>query len=311
MSYSLGAKSTCKLFRTGINHLYVITDENSKFVFRVYTLIWRTKTEISEEIRLLMHLQSNGVPIASPIADKEGNFVQTLNAPEGLRYGVLFSFADGKKVPQFGEELSFTIGRTMANMHRITENFSLKRVTYNTQTLLKNSIKISNEFFGSDKEEMLFVNNTAKYLITEFAKVKQVELRTGAIHLDIWFDNMHVNERGEITLFDFDFCGNGWLCLDIAYFMLQLFNTAQSDEVYWNKAEKFIAGYESIHEISKEERRVVPMLAVSIWFFYLGVQCDRFDNWSNVFLTEDYLRRFVAMIKKWIAYHHLQIDDAP
>ena len=53
------------------------------------------------------------------------------------------------------------------------------------------------------------------------------------------------------------------------------------------------------------------MLAVSIWFFYLGVQCDRFDNWSNVFLTEDYLRRFVAMIKKWIAYHHFQIDDAP
>lgn len=264
--------------------------------------------EISEEIRLLGHLHSNDVPIARPIADKDGNFIQTLNAPEGSRYGVLFAFADGKKIPQFTEDISFNIGRTMAKMHSLTENFRLKRVDYNVQTLLKDSNSISNKFFGRESDEVIFVNNTSKYLIGEFEKVKQDEVRSGAIHLDIWFDNMHISEEGEITLFDFDFCGNGWLCLDIAYYMLQLYNTRQSDEAYEKKLKSFITGYESIHEISEEEKRIIPMTAVSIWFFYLGVQCDRFDNWSNVFLTTDYLKRFIVTIKKWIEYHNLQMN---
>ncbi len=303
--YSLGNESTCKLFRTGINHLYIIADDNLKFVFRVYTFNWRTKLEISEELRLLTHLQANNIPIACPIPDKDGNFIQILNAPEGSRYGVLFSFAEGKKIPQFTEEISFTIGQTMARMHQVTENFSLQRVEYNPQTLLKDSSRISNRFFGQDSEDMVFVNRTADYLVTELEKVKDNEIRSGAIHLDIWFDNMHITENGGVTLFDFDFCGIGWLCLDIAYYMLQLYNTRQSDDVYRKKLKSFIDGYESVQVISAEEKRILPMIAVSLWFFYLGVQCDRFDNWSNVFLTPDYLKRFVATIKKWIEYHNL------
>lgn len=305
--YPLSTGSVCKLFRTGINHLYVITDGSSKFVFRVYTMNWRTHLEIAEEIRLLIHLKSHNVPIAYPIADRNGDFVQILNAPEGSRYGVFFSFADGKKVPQFTEEVSFTIGRTMAQMHRVTENCSLERVVYNAQILVKDSNNICNKFFGGDTDEMIFVNNTTNYLLREFERVNQNEVRSGAIHLDIWFDNMHIDEKGDIILFDFDFCGNGWLCLDIAYYMLQLYNTRQSDGVYLKKLESFIAGYESINKISREEKRIIPIIAVGIWFFYLGVQCDRFDNWSNVFLTTDYLKRYIATIKKWIEYHNLQI----
>jgi Ser/Thr protein kinase RdoA (MazF antagonist) len=306
--YELGSATTCKLFRTGINHLYIVTDNNSKFVFRVYTLGWRTKLEISEEIRLLNHLLTNNVRIAYPITDKNGNYIQDLNAPEGIRHGVLFSFARGKKIPQFNEATSFSIGCTMARMHQVTENFALKRVTYDAKILLENSYNISKTFFTKDTEQMIFVENATKYLIEEYKKVNQDEVRYGAIHLDIWFDNLHVNGEDEITLFDFDFCGNGWLCYDIAYYMLQLYNTRQSDDAYQKKLESFIKGYESIQEITGEEKRVIPMIAVSIWFFYLGVQCDRFDNWSNVFLSEDYLKRFVGIIKKWIEYHNYKID---
>jgi len=52
------------------------------------------------------------------------------------------------------------------------------------------------------------------------------------------------------TLFDFDFCGNGWLCLDIAYYILQLHST-EKDET--NRAEKmaaFYEGYQTVEEIS-------------------------------------------------------------
>ncbi len=308
-AYGLGPSTTCKLFRTGINHLYFISTDNSKFVFRVYTVNWRTKLEIVEEVRLLNHLKANNIPVAYPIADQNNNFVQELNAPEGNRFGVLFSFAQGKKRSQFTERTSFNIGQAMAKMHKVTENFHLQRVTYAAQTLLMDSFNRSKSFFCNSSLDMLFVETTTKYLIEEYKKVKNDDVRYGAIHLDIWFDNMHINGEDEITIFDFDFCGNGWLCHDIAYYLVQLYNTRESEDSYEQKLESFIKGYESIKKISSEEERIIPLLGVSIWLFYLGIQCDRFDNWSNVFLNEDHLKRFISVIKKWIDYNKLPIKS--
>jgi Ser/Thr protein kinase RdoA (MazF antagonist) len=307
-AYGLDPTTTCKLFRTGINHLYFVTSSNSKFVFRIYTLNWRTKSEISEEVRLLNHLKVNDIPVSYPIADKNNSFIQELNAPEGDRFGVLFSFAPGRKLSNFTERTSFNIGCTMAKMHELTRNFPLERVTYSPSTLLIDSSNITKSFFGNTSDEMIFIDKTTRYLISEYKKVKTDEVRYGAIHLDIWFDNMHFNGEDEITIFDFDFCGNGWLCHDIAYYILQLYNTRQSDESYQKKMESFIKGYESIRKINDDEKRIIPVLRVSIWFFYLGVQCHRFDNWSNVFLSEEHLKRFLLVIKKWIDYHKLPVE---
>ena len=307
--YGFDPTTTCKLFRTGINHLYVVTTAKGRFVFRVYTLNWRTRFEISEEIRLLNHLKENNVPVAYPIADKNNNFIQLLNAPEGERFGVLFSFAPGAKMSAFSQQASFHIGVAMARMHRLTENFQLQRVTYSPQTLLVDSLAISKSFFLNTSDDMIFVDRTTKYLIQEYNAVKTSEVRHGVIHFDIWFDNLHFNGGDEITIFDFDFCGNGWLCYDIAYFMLQLYNTQKSEIQYEEKLKSFLEGYESVVAISKEEKRIIPFLSISIWFFYLGTQCDRFDNWSNVFLSEEYLKRFIGMIKKWMAYNRIEIEN--
>jgi Ser/Thr protein kinase RdoA (MazF antagonist) len=55
-------------------------------------------------------------------------------------------------------------------------------------------------------------------------------------------------------------------------------------------------GYESVTPVSDEEKRLLPALGVSMYFFYLGVQAQRFDNWSNVFLNETYLKRFISLL---------------
>src|SRR5438067_1136534 len=93
--YSLSSETSCKLFRTGMNHLYMVADGDNRHVFRVYTFNWHTRNEVSEEIRLLNHLKENGIPISYPIPDSAGHFIQDIKAPEGIRYAVLFSFAKG------------------------------------------------------------------------------------------------------------------------------------------------------------------------------------------------------------------------
>jgi Ser/Thr protein kinase RdoA (MazF antagonist) len=268
----------------------------------------RTRSEILEEVRLLNHLKSNSVPVAYPIADRRGDFIQSLNAPEGERFGVLFSYAEGKKISGLTSQACFNIGQAMAKMHNVTENFELARINYSPQRLLQDSYQSSSTFFGTSSEEMIFVAKTSKYLVDQYAKVNRDDVRHGAIHLDIWFDNMHIKDDDQITLFDFDFCGNGWLCHDIAYFMVQLYNTRKRDDAHAHNLKTFLSGYESVSRISLEEKRIIPMLAVSIWFFYLGVQCDRFDHWTNIFLNEDHLKRFISIIKKWIDHHGIILN---
>lgn len=35
-----------------------------------------------------------------------------------------------------------------------------------------------------------------------------------------------------------------------------------------------------------------------MYYFYLGLQCERYDKWSNVFLNQAYLKRFINLIIK-------------
>jgi Ser/Thr protein kinase RdoA (MazF antagonist) len=302
--YALGAGTTCKLLKTGINHSYLITDGGDKFVFRIYSLNWRTETEIAEEIRLLNLLKAGGISVSYPLTDAENNYIQQLNAPEGDRLGVLFSFAAGDKMLNLSVELHYNIGQTMARIHKASENLALQRVTYTAEVLLVDPFKYLNDFLPVESDEMAWMLSTQKILLNEFTQVDVSQVRKGAVHMDIWFDNMNITAAGDINLFDFDFCGNGWLCYDIAYYILQLHSTEKDETERAAKKKSFFEGYESLASISAEEKRLIPMLGVCMYYFYLGIQCQRYDNWSNVFLNEVYLKRFInLLVKKYFDDH--------
>ncbi|OAQ39867.1 aminoglycoside phosphotransferase [Pedobacter psychrophilus] len=305
--YSLSKETKCQLIKAGINDTYLVTDNLDKFIFRVYSLNWRSKTEINEEIKLLNQLKENEISISFPLSDKENNYIQTLNAPEGDRFAVLFTFASGEKLHIISQETHFQIGKLMANLHKITINQQVNRIDYSPEVILIDSLKKISSFLTNDTEEMNFMKSAQTNLLAEFENANISQIRQGIVHLDIWFDNLNITSDNKVTIFDFDFCGNGWLCLDIAYYILQLHNVEKYEvKDYQPKVESFIKGYESVTPISGEEKRLIPMLGVSLYFFYLGVQCQRYDNWSNSFLSENYLKRFInGLVKKYYNIYKL------
>lgn len=306
--YHLSNLTECKLFRAAMNHLYIVTDGEEKYVFRVYTFDWRTSSEIEEELRLLTHLKENGGSVAYPIADQSNQYIQEINAPEGKRFGVLFSYAKGTKTAKFSSQASFVIGQALAKVHQSTENFALHRITYNTQSLLSDSLLRTKMFFKSTTDDLLFLEKLSHFLTEKFDNADRQPMRYGAIHLDVWFDNMHIDHEKEVTFFDFDFCGNGFLCLDISYFLYQLFSTNINENDYQIKAESFLKGYETISEISKEEKDFLPFACLAIMNYYISIQCDRFEYWTNIFLNEDHLKRMIGNLKRWMAYHKIEIE---
>ncbi|HEV7350131.1 phosphotransferase enzyme family protein [Telluribacter sp.] len=305
--YGFGTDTTCTLFRTGINDSYIITDQKKKFVFRVYSLDWRSEAEIAEEIRLLETLKANDLSVSYAVADRAGTYIQALPAPEGPRYGVLFTYAEGKKIRDLSLPLCHRLGTLMAQMHQLTRPLILNRVTYNLHTLTELPYEYARRHFPEENQEMKFVKRAGEYLRTEIQKMDTRALRSGAVHLDIWYDNMNITDEQEATLFDFDFCGNGYLLYDLAYFIMQLYHTEPDKVQYQARLDHFLAGYETITVLTDEEKKWLPLAGLSIWIFYLGVQSQRFDNWSNIFLTENYLKRYIGMAKNWLAFNQVRI----
>jgi len=247
-------------------------------------------------------LKENNISVSFPISDKENKLIQEINAPEGLRYIVLFSFAEGKKERFIDNETCFEMGSLMARFHNVTSNKNINRANYDSKLLLNTSYELLAQFFSEDLTEMKYLKKIGLEIAKTFQEIEQSEIQKGIVHLDIWYDNVSVKSKEEITIFDFDNCGNGFLFLDIGYFFIQLFHIEVNKEIYESKFESFLNGYRKVRELTEKEIKLIPEAGTSIFAFYLGLQAQRFD-WLNIFLTENYLKMFVGRIKTWNEYY--------
>jgi Ser/Thr protein kinase RdoA (MazF antagonist) len=295
---------SCRLLRAGINHTYLVESSTGKYVFRLYSLNWRTRTEIQEEIELVRELKEKGLSVSYALPSRSGEYIIELMAPEGIRSGVLFSFAEGTKQHQYPVELHREVGRLMATFHKITSNRVLQRTTYNLQRLLEEPFIYINQYLGSATAEMQYLKTLSIRLLEQLGK-EEANLRKGAVHLDIWFENFAITPEQQLILFDFDFCGNGFQGLDLAFYQMQVYNLARYEQAaYSPNLAAFLEGYQSVLPIPEEELRLLPELGLAVMIFYLGVQCQRFENWSNTFLSEDYLKRFInGIIRRYDELH--------
>ncbi|WP_299261873.1 phosphotransferase [uncultured Aquimarina sp.] len=300
--YGLNENYDCKLFRTGMNHTYFLSDNETKYVLRVYSHNWRSKSEIIAEIELLNLLKENNLNVSFPIQDKNREFIQEINAPEGIRYVVLFSFAEGGKIRFTDKETCFVIGSLMAKIHNLTSNTAIDRISYDKESLLELPYERLKEFFSEKLPEMEFIKEIGKF----FQKTDFENTQKGVVHMDIWYDNMAVTDEKEITFYDFDFCGNGIQILDVGYFCKHLFHIETDKKEYELKMKHFLEGYQSIRLLSDNELKLIPKAGLAVFVFYLGIQAQRFD-WSNIFLSENYLKMFyVGRLKSWIEYNNIE-----
>ena len=293
----------CHVLKTNINHTYKITADDADYILRVYNPQHRNLHDVEEEVKLLCGLK-HVISISFPLANAQKEYVQKINAPEGNRYAVLFSFAEGTKMRHLTAALNFNIGVEVGSFHQFTRDKAIERMSYSVDLLITWSYRHLARYMPGEMEEMQFIKASEAILSDAFG---QPGLTKGIVHLDIWYDNLTIRDNGTITLFDFDNCGTGWLILDIGYYCMHLFYIEPDKAEYERKKEAFIEGYLSKNRLGGNELELIPYAGLAIWIHYLGVAAKNFDYIGNFYLSENYVKMMITRVKEWLKYNDIEI----
>lgn len=280
----------------GINDTYQVITPKRQYVLRIYRHNWKSVADIEGEVELLRLLDEHQIPVSYPIPNADGNYVISLDCPEGIRYAVLFSYATGEKIQNLTAEGAKLFGQHLGVMHQLTKNRSIEKLSrqYTVPAIFEFSQKILDKRLkgttGSDK-----IHQIAREFEKKISADQLNQLPQGICHGDPHHENAFLDKASEkMTLFDFDFCGNGYLHYDLGSF----YKYERDNEL--NKL-KFLEGYEQILPLKKEERDLIPYFEVLMRIFHLGARAKNADGIKNPLWPIDEIEKTINDIDQQLS----------
>lgn len=302
--------AVCLLEYRGVNDIYKYTNSSVSVFLKIYARKEVDREAIEAEVEVVNFLRQSGLSVAFPIATVHGQYLVPFDTPEGVRFGVLFSEAEG--VPYNNDALDdkeiFAIGKLISTMHAMLDAMPTapRRWKLDEGLFLDLSLEILEEFSRFNKQiDLPFLKDVVKELKAQI-RAKGANWKWGICHGDIYTGNIHRNERGELTIFDFDFCGYGWRAYDVASF-LGIFSSGMGAEVIdkrKRRLDSFRRGYECAGGLSESEVEAVYQVFVPFRrIFNMGYLYDSLLNvWGNRLRSEQ-IRYDLKLLKDWVGYY--------
>lgn len=315
--YELRGPVTCKLLSHNLNDTYLVSAAESRYILRVSQAprhagrTWRSAFEILYELDLLRHLSRKGIAVATPCAKKNGTILSPLQAPEGPRVAVLFTYAPGTPVTPSRQtpELSAIYGRSMAEIHTAADDFSSAhpRFQLDQAFLLDIPLQTIRPHLVHRPDDWRYLLQLANFLKERLVYFSSQALDRGTCHGDAQGGNAALSEAGKLTFFDFDVCGIGWRAYDLAVFYwsmalgkIRLGWDEQQIERLWNT---YLEGYLSRRTLSELDMQAIPLFVLFRHFWFLGIHTANWDYWGADEVDDRFFDRELAFLREWIAQH--------
>jgi Ser/Thr protein kinase RdoA (MazF antagonist) len=307
--YNLPSPVQCWLFQCGVNDIYFVSAQGKKYILRIsHTRRYGAFDESAYcfELDLLHYLGQKKSPVSCPLTRNNNDLLGMINAPEGRRYYSLFNFADGEILPALTEEYAYVFGKTLAELHLVMNKFSSPhpRFHLDEEFLINEPVRRLRAFSQISRENISFLERLAESLSSNIKGLTRQPGEYGIIHGDFWWENIHVKEK-ELTIFDFDFCGYGWLAYDIG--CLRGTAKALGTDLSAETVDSFLRGYQSVRKLTELELRAIPAFekirviwALGLWTTFVNVLGVRWFNDSSA--------QLFSILKKWVDEDPVQPD---
>jgi Ser/Thr protein kinase RdoA (MazF antagonist) len=308
-NYTIASDVSITFLKRGFNDTYLITARDGggeglerkgnaqKFILRVYKHQWRSIESIETELKLLNHLKENKISVSFPIKDKQAQLIQTIHAPEGIRYAVLFSHADGEQVRKLSVEQAYLLGLETGKIHSLTHNKSLGESAqrYDIETQFKTILTTLKSVLINHPEQYNYLTELENEFNKVFNEADKNELKTGICHGDLQAENFHITSDNKFTFFDFDFFGTGYLAYDIGVFIWYDHKNKTPEIIT-----AFLKGYQTQIKLSSTELLLLPYFSTLRALFQMTLFCQISDGQQLPLWPAQQVADFVMKVNRWL-----------
>lgn len=294
--YPIGEVKDCRFLVNGLNDTYLVKTSTEQYVLRIYKAHWRTKADILFEVELLNELKGKGISVSSPVPTKNNEYLHDLQAPEGLRYMVLFTYADGEYSE--AEDKSEWFGEEVARMHLAMDDFKSEHTRFEIDLnhLLDEPLQNIRPFLSHRPEDFDYLQTLSVELRSRIEELSH-DLEWGVCHGDLHGGNVHFHED-TLTQFDFDCCGYGYRSYDVSVYLWNKVMHKEKDAFENKNWTLFINSYQKIKPLSSTELSAIPLFVAIRDIWLMGLHTGNAPIWG-AWQNDHYFNEHIKFLRNW------------
>ncbi len=249
----LGNLQTIKGCAGGIeNTNYFVDTDRGDYVLTLFERL--TFEQLPFYLHLMKYLAGRGIPVPDPAAGKNGNILHRL---KGKPAAVVNKLAGSSELAPTAAHCA-GVGNMLANMHLAGRDFALHQPNLRGLAWWNDTVPVVLPHITPEQRSLILGELAYQNHIAASSGYKA--LPTGAVHADLFRDNV-MFEHGQLTgffdfyfagcdtfLFDLSVCLNDW-CVDLP--------TGRHDA---GRAHAFLAAYQSQRLLTAQERALLPAM---------------------------------------------------
>ena len=250
--YALGTVREFEPIASGIeNTNYFVTADNGRFVLTLYERL--PPDELPFYLNLMAHLAHAGVHAPAPEPDRSGALWSFLNGkPAGL-----VARLDGTPVEQPQVQHCAAAGEALARMHVAVADYRGRLPNRRGPAWWRQAARAVRPFLSAEQNGLL-----ASEIKFQAGSAKS-RLPRGAIHGDLFCDNVLFNGEGVSGIIDFGFAATDAFAYDLAIAVndwCTLPEGTNSGALDTSRSGAMVSAYDAVRPLSEDERTLWPVL---------------------------------------------------
>jgi homoserine kinase type II len=250
MRYAVGALVDLDPIAAGIeNTNYFVATERGRYVLTLYERL--PSEELPFYLNLMAHLARASVEVPAPVPDRTGALFSHLNGrPAGLVLRI-----DGAPVDVPSDAHCAAVGDALARLHRASQSYRARLTNRRGPAWWRQAARAVRPYIAPEQNDLL----TAEVRFqTGFGKVK---LPKGAIHGDLFCDNVLFADGRVAGIIDFGFAATDFYAYDLAIAVNDWCVAGNADgELDAARMRAMVAAYHAVRPLTDDERGQWPAL---------------------------------------------------
>lgn len=251
--FDTGSLVSAKGIAEGVsNSNFLVETTTDRFILTLY----ERRIDLADLpffIDLMEYLANAGLPVPSPIRDRQGNALHQL---EG-RAACLIQFLSGVSVTSPTAEQAFAAAQALARLHLAGQGFGQQRANHLSLDWWRQT---AGELGPSLDQIQPGLAACVAQTVDRLTRRWPADLPRGIVHADLFPDNVLMLGNEVTGLIDFYFACTDLFAYDLAVLHTSWAFPADGVAPHADHSQAILDGYQSVRPLSASERDALPLL---------------------------------------------------